>query len=1009
MTEKKSTPAGLKAGGRQDCLPHKAKKPIQVRLPILVCLCLVAAATSVSVEERLWQHRNLGKAFYENPATQAQAVEAFRRALEIAPKSARERLNYGLALLRAGKTQQGVAELERVQKQEPSLPHTWFNLGIVYRKEGDAERGIAQLQKMVELVPSEPVSHYNLGVLYKQAGKIEEARRQIEIAEKLAGEFEAPHFQLYNLYRQAGRKDDAARELAIFQKLKKEHEGAAIPQDPEWSEYAEIYDPIDMKTDRRLAEAGRTPLAPGMDGQLPIDVDGDGKAEALAWNKQGLMVYRGKELVKDTGLEGLRSIISVSAGDFDNDGLADLCILTESGPLLYRNAKGRFERFNAKLPARRFDKAVWLDYDHDYDLDLLLLGEQPALMRNQGAAGFVEHSRDFPFVAGKVVDAAAFRWMADSKAFDLVVSYADRPGILYSDKLAGKYEATPLPELPARAKWLEAADVNGDGWLDIVTSAGTLLNSQGKFRRELKPVSDGSLPGDAPAPNSKWVRVALNGVKNLKLGYDAEVEVKAGALYQKKVYRGVPLLFEMGGRAAADTVRITWPNGLIQNETKQVANRSYSYKEAERLSGSCPMIWTWDGKQFRFISDVLGVAPLGASSGDGKYFPVDHDEYIQIPGEALVAADGRYEIRVTEELSEVSYLDQIELTAVDHPAGVDVFTNEKWKGPPYPEFRLFGVSRRIYPKNARDGKGRDVLAALMARDGKYVDTFQRDRGGKAELHALELDFGRAAPGNKAILILNGWVDWADGSTFLAAAQESKDGLIPPYLQVKNARGEWKSVIQDMGMPDGKPKTIAVDLSGKFLTDERTVRIVTNLCVYWDEIFLGEDASQPQASLTRMPAASAELKFRGFSGVRIDAERKQPEEFTYADVRAVSSWNPTPGLYTRYGDVKELLESVDDRYAILGSGDEVRLRFRSDSLPRLQAGWKRDFILKVDGWAKDRDANTAYSQTLDPLPFHGMSAYPYSATEHYPRDGVHERYRKEYNKRPALRLIRPLVN
>ena len=33
------------------------------------------------------------------------------------------------------------------------------------------------------------------------------------------------------------------------------------------------------------------------------------------------------------------------------------------------------------------------------------------------------------------------------------------------------------------------------------------------------------------------------------------------------------------------------------------------------------------------------------------------------------------------------------------------------------------------------------------------------------------DFGDAAPGNRAILILNGWVDWPDGSTFRAAAQE----------------------------------------------------------------------------------------------------------------------------------------------------------------------------------------------------------------------------------------------
>jgi hypothetical protein len=129
---------------------------------------------------------------------------------------------------------------------------------------------------------------------------------------------------------------------------------------------------------------------------------------------------------------------------------------------------------------------------------------------------------------------------------------------------------------------------------------------------------------------------------------------------------------------------------------------------------------------------------------------------------------------------------------------------------------------------------------------------------------------------------------------------------------------------------------------------------------------------------------------------------------YADVKPVSSWNPTPGLYTRYGDVRELLGAVDDRFAILGSGDEVGLTFSAGSMPMLPRGWKRSFLLKVDGWAKDRDANTAYSQTVEPLPFHAMSAYPYSSGESYPRDAVHDRYRNEYNTRPALGLIRPLM-
>jgi Tfp pilus assembly protein PilF len=966
-------------------------------------LALFAADANGPLEERLWRYRNLGKAFYENPTTQAQAVEEFRKALELAPTSARERLNYGLALLRAGKTKDGVAELEKVQKQDPKLPHTWFNLGVVYRKEGDLDKAIPEFQKMTELVPDEPVSHYNLGVLYKQAGKMEDAQAQLETAEKLNASLAAPHFQLYNVYRQTGKREEAARELATFQKLKKQQEGAVIPEDMEWSDYAEIYDPIDISDGRKPVDIARTPLPAGALGQILIDA-----ADRLVWNKDAITLYRGAAVVKNIGLDSIKDIVSIAAGDFDNDGQADLCILTETGPLLYRNVRGKFAKIDAKLPAGRFDKAVWLDFDHDYDLDLILLGEKSVLLRNQGAAGLADHTGDFPFAAGHAIDAVSFRAAADSKAFDLVVSYADHAGVLYRDQLGGKYEADNLPELPAGAHWLRVEDLKHDSWLDVVSSAGALLNRHGKFESAPEPRGDGSLPSATPAQGSAWIRVALNGVKNLKLGYDAEVEIKAGASYQKKIYAGVPLLFDLGGRVVADTVRITWPNGLIQNETRQAARRTYAYKEAQRLSGSCPMIWTWDGQGFRFITDVLGVAPLGATSGDGQYFPVDHDEYIQIPSDALAAVNGKYEVRITEELSEVSYLDQVRLLAADHPADVEIYTSERWKGPPFADFRLYGVRNRIYPVAARDGAGRDVRDRVLARDRRYVDSFRHDMVGVAELHTLDLDFGAVARANRAVLVLNGWVDWADGSTFMAMAQESKAGLIPPYLQVKNARGEWQTVIEDMGMPDGKPKTIAVDLTGKFLSKAREVRIVTNLCVFWDEIFLGEDVTPPNARTTRVPTRSAEVRFRGFSNSKIYPDREQPEEFFYAASNPLSSWNPTPGLYTRYGEVRELVEAPDDRFVIMGSGDELRMLFDASALAPLKPGWKRDFLLKVDGWAKDRDANTAYSQSVEPLPFHAMTKYPYGSNEHYPADAAHAAYRKKYNTRPALRLIRPMV-
>jgi hypothetical protein len=140
---------------------------------------------------------------------------------------------------------------------------------------------------------------------------------------------------------------------------------------------------------------------------------------------------------------------------------------------------------------------------------------------------------------------------------------------------------------------------------------------------------------------------------------------------------------------------------------------------------------------------------------------------------------------------------------------------------------------------------------------------------------------------------------------------------------------------------------------------------------------------------------------------IHPERKQPESFDYQTWMPVSMWNPTPGLYTRYGDVAPLLSAVDDEMVIMGSGDEVRLSFDAKALPSLPPGWARDFLLEVDGWAKDADANTAFGQSVEPLPFHGMSSYPYPPDEVYPQDPEHERYRRTYNVRPGLRLIPPL--
>ena len=518
-------------------------------------------------------------------------------------------------------------------------------------------------------------------------------------------------------------------------------------------------------------------------------------------------------------------------------------------------------------------------------------------------------------------------------------------------------------------------------------------------------IQDGKLHVLLNRTAERFLRVRLTGIKNLRLAEDAIVEVKANDAYWRQTYHGVPLLFPVGANQTVDVVRITWPNGLIQNETKQLTNKTYTYEEAQRLSGSCPMIWTWNGHEFQFITDVLGVAPLGASDGEGSYFPVDHDEYVTIPSSSLKQRDGQYEVRITEELSEVSYLDQVQLITLDHPSNKEVFTNEKFKGPPYPEFRLYEAPRRVYAIAARDDEGNDVRTRLQSRDQWYPDQFKRSELGVAKLHTLELDFDTRA--TDAVLLANGWVDWPDGSTFRAASQERKGALVMPYLQMQDASGKWVTVNNDMGMPAGKPKTIAVPLH--FISPNRKLRIVTDLCVYWDEIFLSESTAPAEVHQQQLALLSADLHFRGFSQSIIDPQRKQPDTFLYDHVEATSFWNPTPGLYTRYGDVREIGDSVDDRLIVMGSGDELTLRFDASKLATLPTGWTRDFLLKVDGWAKDRDPNTAFSQTVEPLPFHDMTRYPYPSAEHFPNDDAHRRYQRDYNTRPALRLIRPLTS
>jgi hypothetical protein len=236
---------------------------------------------------------------------------------------------------------------------------------------------------------------------------------------------------------------------------------------------------------------------------------------------------------------------------------------------------------------------------------------------------------------------------------------------------------------------------------------------------------------------------------------------------------------------------------------------------------------------------------------------------------------------------------------------------------------------------------------------------------------------------------------------------SKLQMVMPYLQVRDAHGQWVTVLPEMGLPSGTNRTMRVDMTGKFLSRDHHVRIVTNLCVYWDQIFFSTSVA-PAAAPVELPLLAADLHYRGFSTPVSDPNHIKPDYFEYTKLLGEAPWNPMGGHYTRYGSVETLLGSHDDRMVVMSVGDEITLQYDGRNLPPVKPGWKRDFFLYTAGYAKDGEPNTAYSKVVGPMPFRDMQKYPYGSPEHFPDDAVHQQYLREFQTRPGHLLIPPIA-
>ena len=530
-----------------------------------------------------------------------------------------------------------------------------------------------------------------------------------------------------------------------------------------------------------------------------------------------------------------------------------------------------------------------------------------------------------------------------------------------------------LPDLSGGFRAVRSFDYNEDGDADLLVLGGdgspTLLRNDGGnanhyFRLDLAGLGEGSR-------------------KNNRFGIGARVEVRAGDLFQVHTVTDPTTLIGLDGRLKADVVRVYWPNGVPQD--LYFPGTDQDLVEQQTLKGSCPMLYVWDGDGFEFVGDMMWKSALGMplgilGGGQRAYAPAfPSQEYRRLPDGVLQPRDGEYVMQITEELWETIYVDGVNLVAVDHPSEIDVYVNEAFIPPAPIDLELWRVGERHAPVSATDEDGRDHREALAERDFDYVSSFRPGRfQGIAEPHELILDLGPEAASGDVTLFLTGWIFPTDASINVAMGQSNALAPHFPELDVMGPGGEWQPAIPGLSFPSGKDKTVVADLRGLFPTDDRRVRIRTNLMVYWDEAFFTAGPAHPSADeirVTSLEPRNADIHYRGFAREFRKGGRYGPHWFDYDSVTVEPRWHDLFGLYTRFGDVTDLVSKGDDRYVIQNAGDEITLRFDAEAFPTLPDGWERTFLIYSDGWVKDGDLNTATGDRVVPLPSRALSGYP----------------------------------
>src|SRR5205823_1033402 len=278
---------------------------------------------------------------------------------------------------------------------------------------------------------------------------------------------------------------------------------------------------------------------------------------------------------------------------------------------------------------------------------------------------------------------------------------------------------------------------------------------------------------------NRQLKLQLIGNRSNASGIGVRVEVTAGHWRTIRTVQSLPIEFGVGKHTQLDSINVHWFDMMLPvTEAKVDPCVPLAVLELQfDKTGSCPYLYAWDGKRFRFVTDILGASPAGLRLSDDRFIEADEDEVVWLGDRAwFQPRDGNYVVQITEELREVLYLDAAELLVVDHPLGTEVHTTGKLRpGKPYPPQEMLTLRHRHSLQQATRSDGLDVTASLMETDGKLVSPVQPripQLRGLAEPWSVTLDFGALPVERPLVLALTGWLRFGGGMANVAASHDA---------------------------------------------------------------------------------------------------------------------------------------------------------------------------------------------------------------------------------------------